>query len=90
METHKGYLGLMRASGSSGKTILYYASPSYEIAYHVVTRMLGTDDQKVEKIYYTFTKYRKLGELNPSHLVSKILLNGTLLQVIKIILNGNH
>ncbi len=54
VETHKGYMGLLRADGSLGKKMLYYASPTCEIAYHVATRMIGADmTQKVRNYCYS-------------------------------------
>jgi hypothetical protein len=52
LASHRGFLGGLDPQGTTGPTAPYYASPSTEVIFHVVTRMptAPDDPQQVLKV----------------------------------------
>ncbi|KAM8946472.1 ral GTPase-activating protein subunit alpha-2 [Pelodytes ibericus] len=55
LSTHCGFMGGLQRNGSTGQTAPYYATSTFEVIFHVSTRMLSDSDDSLTK------KLRHLG-----------------------------
>uniref|UniRef100_A0A8C5N221 Ral GTPase activating protein catalytic subunit alpha 2 n=1 Tax=Leptobrachium leishanense TaxID=445787 RepID=A0A8C5N221_9ANUR len=55
LSTHCGFIGGLQRNGSTGQTAPYYATSTFEVIFHVSTRMLSDSDDSLTK------KLRHLG-----------------------------
>jgi len=79
LNTHPGFLGGLDSYGSTGKTAPYYANSSYEMIFHVSTRIptLESDPQQIQKkrhigndiVHIIWSEHKR--DYNPSTITSQ-------------------